>query len=135
MALTDAQQAYIQEHVLCVLATGRQDGSPQLSTVYYNWDGEHMYMSVTSDRAKWKNAMRNPNIAVLIPDGRRQLVLYGTASGITGAPERDEQIRRIRDRWNPPMPDDYDRAAFTAELDAAKRVVLRFTPDRAYSND
>jgi PPOX class probable F420-dependent enzyme len=135
MALTDEQRAYIDVHNLCILATGKKDGSPQISSVYYDWDGEHLYISVTSDRAKWRNAMRNPNIAVLIPDGRKQLILYGTASGIEHAPERDERIIGIRKRWGRPVPEDVDRAAFTKELDEALRVVLRFTPQRAFSND
>lgn len=135
MALTDEQRAYIDAHNLCILATGKRDGSPQISSVYYDWDGEHLYISVTSDRAKWQNAMRNPNIAVLIPDGRKQLVLYGKASGIPDAPERDRRIVGIRARWGRPVPEGYDPVALTKELDEAKRVVLRFTPERAFSND
>jgi nitroimidazol reductase NimA-like FMN-containing flavoprotein (pyridoxamine 5'-phosphate oxidase superfamily) len=56
--LTAEQEQYLRDHRLAVLATGRRDGSPQLSTVLYHYDGDDIAISVTSDRAKWKNAVR-----------------------------------------------------------------------------
>ena len=35
----DAEK-WLREHNLCALATGRRDGSPQLSLVSYAYDGE-----------------------------------------------------------------------------------------------
>ena len=103
--------------------------------MYYDWDGEFLYISVTSDRAKWKNAIRNPNIAILIPDGRKQLIMYGIASGITSPPERDEIIARIRARWMPPLPEGYDKEEYSQKLDAANRVVIKFIPEKVFSNE
>ena len=68
MLLSKEQLLFIESNKLCILGTVKNDGSPQISLVYYDWDGEFLYISVTSDRAKWKNAIRNPNIAILIPD-------------------------------------------------------------------
>ena len=133
MALTDDQKQWLAEHTIAVLATGKRDGSPQVSTIYYGWDGTHAYISVTSDRAKWKNAMRNPNVALLVPDGRRQLIAYGTAEGITDPDERDRWSIWLREQRGAEVP--ADRAAFRAELDAANRVILKITPERAFKND
>jgi PPOX class probable F420-dependent enzyme len=135
MALTQEQREYLAGHTLAVLGTGRKDGSPQLSTIIYDWDGEHVYISVTSDRAKWRNAMRQPKVSLLVPDGRRQLIVYGTAEGIPGGPERDERIAGIRARMGNPLPEDYDRESFSRTLNEAKRVVLKITPERAFSNE
>lgn len=132
MALTDEQKQYLADHNLAVLGTGRRDGSPQLSTIYYGWDGEHIYISVTSDRAKWKNAVRQPNVALLIPDGRKQLIVYGTARGISDPDQRDERTIWLREQRGV---ETTDRAALRAELDAANRVILEITPDRAFKND
>ena len=41
--------------------------------VAYDYDGNDVVMSVTSDRAKWKNASRQPKVALLVPEGRRHL--------------------------------------------------------------
>ncbi|TAJ18142.1 MAG: hypothetical protein EPO65_09505, partial [Dehalococcoidia bacterium] len=88
MELTDEQRAYLEGHQLAILGTGKRDGSPQLSTINYRFDGRHIFISVTSDRAKWKNTRRQPKVALLVPDGRKQLVIYGTAEGIPGGPPR-----------------------------------------------
>jgi PPOX class probable F420-dependent enzyme len=124
---TPAQDAYLRERSLGVLGTGRADGSPQLSMVTYLYDGEHIFVSVTRDRAKYWNARRQPRVALLVPDGRRQVIVYG-ASGIIDGPERDAAIIAIRAHQGDPLPDDYDRTQFSQRLDELKRVVLRITP-------
>ncbi|MBM4410259.1 MAG: hypothetical protein FJ037_02860 [Chloroflexi bacterium] len=78
MEFTDEQRQYLEGHQLAVLGTGKRDGSPQLSMVNYRFDRAHILISVTSDRAKWTNTRRQPKVALLIPDGRKQLVIYGT---------------------------------------------------------
>jgi len=135
MDLTDEQRQYLDSHQLAVLATGRRDGSPQVSTVNYRFDGSHLYISVTSDRAKWTNTRRQPKVALLIPDGRKQLIIYGTVEGIPGGPLRDERIAWIRAGMGNPLPPDADMAAFSRQLDEAKRVVLKVTPDRVFGNN
>jgi PPOX class probable F420-dependent enzyme len=133
MPLTPEQDQYLRDHGLAVLGTGRRDGSPQLSLVIYDYDGTDVVISVTSDRAKWKNAIRQPNVSMLVADGRRQLILYGTAEGITDTAARNEGTRRIRARAGRPV--QITDEALTAELDAAHRVILRLVPDRALMND
>ncbi len=127
---TPAQEAYVRERSLGVLGTGRTDGSPQLSMVTYLYDGEHILVSVTRDRAKYWNAVRQPRVALLVPDGRQQVIVYGTTEVIDGS-ERDEAIIAIRAHQGDPLPDDYDRAQFSERLDELKRVVLRITPQSA----
>lgn len=123
------QDAYVRERSLGVLGTGRQDGSPQLSMVSYLYDGEHIVISVTRDRAKYANARRQPRVAFLVPDGRAQVVVYGTADILDGA-ERDEAILAIREHQGDPLPADYPRERFSQRLDELGRVVLRIKPER-----
>lgn len=133
MPLNPEQDQYLREHSMGVLGTGRRDGSPQLSMVMYDYDGADVVISVASDRAKWKNALRQPNIALLVPDGRRQLVVYGTAEGVTSDPARSDGTKRVRARIGRPF--EGDDADLAQELDEAKRVILRFEPGRAFMND
>lgn len=65
---------------------------------------------------------------MLVFDGRRQLILYGTAEGLSADPERLEATKRLRRDF----PDD---AAFSRELDDTKRVILRITPDTVLMNE
>ena len=133
MPLTPEQDSYLREHSLAVLGTGRRDGSPQLSTIMYDYDGTDVVISVTSDRAKWKNALRQPNVAILVADGRRQLIVYGAAEGVSSDPGRVDGTRRLRARMGRPF--EGDDSALATELDEANRVILRFTPERAFLND
>lgn len=135
MQLTDEQRQYLESHQLAVLGTGKRDGSPQLSMINYRFDGAHIFISVTSDRAKWTNTRRQPKVALLVPDGRRQLVIYGAVEGITGGPARDAAIAAIRANMGNPLPPDADMAAFSKQLDDAKRVVLKITPEQVLGNN
>jgi len=130
--MTEAQERFLRQHRLAVLATGRRDGSPQVSTIYYDYDGADIVISVTSDRWKWKNAIRQPKVALLVNEGRQQLILYGTAEGISDDPERLELTKRLRRRAGTEFPDD---ATFAAELDGAHRTILRITPQRVAFNE
>jgi PPOX class probable F420-dependent enzyme len=125
----EAQEAYLNSHDLCVLGTARKDGSPQLSMVNYVYDGSHLLMSVTKDRAKYPNIKRNPRVSVLVHDGRKQVIVYGTAEVFEGA-ERDEMIKRLREHMGNPLPPDTDPARFSASLDRLKRIAIRVTPEK-----
>ena len=133
MPLTADQDQYLRDHSLGVLGTGRRDGSPQLSMIIYDYDGSDLVISVTSDRAKWKNAMRQPNVALLVPDGRKQLIVYGTVEGVTETAARNAGTKRIRARAGRPV--EVSDEELTAELDGNHRVILKLTPDRGFMND
>lgn len=130
--LTPEQDRFLREHNLCVLATGRKDGSPQVSTVYYHYDGHDIVISATTDRAKYVNAMRQPRVAVLVNDGRRQCVVYGRAEGVPDDPERLRLTRRVREHRGAAVPDD---AELVAELTRDRRAMLRIVPEVVRSND
>lgn len=125
-----AQTAFLESRRWAALATGRRDGSPQLSHVGYVWDGEHILVSVKSYTAKWKNALRQPKVALLVHEDRKQLVVYGTAECIARDPERAELTAKVFGRLtgNPGVAADEN---FVRLLDAQQRTVLRITPTQA----
>ena len=135
--LTEEQATYLREHRLAVLGTGRRDGSPALATVLYDFDGSDLVLSTERTSAKWQNAVRQPRVALLVADGRRQLILYGTATPVTEGAARLEAIRRLRAKQR--RPDDTrpepDDATLDAQLDERDSVVLRVTPERLLMND
>jgi len=130
--MTPEQDRFLREHNLCVLGTGRRDGSPQLSTVYYHYDGADIVISATRDRAKWVKAMRQRKVELVVNDGRKQLIVYGTASGVPDDPDRLRLTRRVREHRGVEVPDD---ETLSRELTEAKRAMLRIVPDRVYSNE
>ncbi|MBT3240298.1 MAG: PPOX class F420-dependent oxidoreductase [Chloroflexi bacterium] len=48
------------------IATTMADGSPQVSPVWFNWDGEFVYINSTQGRVKEKNMRARPQVAMTI---------------------------------------------------------------------
>ena len=132
--LSPEQQEFLRSHQLAALATGRKDGSPQLSHIVYDWDGESMIISVKSFTAKWHNALRQPRVSLLVHDGRKQLVIYGRAQAISRDPERIELTARVLRKLSG-NPDVEVNEAFVSGMNAQKRTILKVKPESAFMND
>jgi PPOX class probable F420-dependent enzyme len=126
--LTPEQQRYLRDHRLAALATGRKDGSPQLTWISYQYDGTDIVLQTGGQSAKARNIRRAGTVSLLIPDGGRNLVVYGPAAVLEGGADRREAIRRAR----APMGREVttDDAALDAELDAGGTVAIRIVPER-----
>ncbi len=129
---TEGQRAFLTAHRQAVLATGRRDGSPQLSTVVYVVVGDDVVVSTKRYTAKWKNARGRPRVALLVGEGHAQLVLYGAATGVAEDPERAELTAKVFEAMSGSA---VDPAAISGVLDAQQRTILRITPDRVLMND
>jgi PPOX class probable F420-dependent enzyme len=130
--LKPEQEQFLKDHRLAVLATGRRDGSPQVSTIMYALHAGEIVISVTSDRAKWKNAVRRPKVSMLVNEGRKQLVVYGTARAVEDDPERLELHKLIREAMGRPVEDE---AEYLKLLNDQNRTILAITPDKVLMND
>jgi PPOX class probable F420-dependent enzyme len=53
---------------LAHMATIGPKGEPQSSPVWFGWDGEHVRVSQTKVRQKYRNLKKNPKIALSIVD-------------------------------------------------------------------
>jgi PPOX class probable F420-dependent enzyme len=119
-----------------VLTTLRRNGRPQLSNVVHHvFEDGLIRISITADRAKFKNLSRQPWAALHVtrPDFFAYAVLEGTVelSPVASRPDDDtvdELIAYYRalsgehENW------DVYRAAMVTE----RRAVVRLTPQRAY---
>lgn len=132
--LTPEQETYLREHVWATLGTGRKDGSPQLSMIAYEYDGTDIAISIKSYTAKWKNILRQPKVAMLVHDGRKQLIIYGTAKAVDEDPERRELIKRVMARHRGGHID-LDDETISKMLDERQRTALRIVPEKAFMND
>lgn len=110
--MTDAIEALLAGPNHAVLGVNRADGSPQLTVVWYVWDGETFRFSTTRDRAKYRNISRDPRVSLLVndPEGAWYVVAYGTAHIVeTNHDELAQPIlekymtpeQRERHRWDP----------------------------------
>lgn len=135
MELTDAL-AFARSNRQGVLVTQKRDGRPQLSNVIYAVDDAGLVrVSITADRAKYRNLLRDPrgSLHVTQDDFWAYVVLEGEIelSGVATAPDDatvDELVELYRSlSGEHPDWDDY-RAAMVRD----RRVVARLRPTHAY---
>ena len=127
----DEAVEYVRRNHHAVLATLKQDGSPQLSPVTAGVDGDgHVIISTRQTAYKVRHVRRNPRVWLCVfPDGfyGRWVQLEGTADIVELPEAMDGLIGYYRDiSGEHPDWDDY-RAAMERE----KRVLLRVTITRA----
>ena len=58
----------LRESAYCQLATLMPDGSPQVTQVWVDTDGEHVLVNTAEGRQKTKNVRRDPRVAVNVVD-------------------------------------------------------------------
>lgn len=132
MQLTAEQTEYLTAHMWAVLATGRKDGSPQSSMIAYRWDGTDVVITFRRGSAKYYNISRQPRVALLVPDGRRALTIYGDAEILEDDPRRVEAFEHILAGFGAPVA---PRDELARQLDAERRVVARIRPTAAELHD
>jgi PPOX class probable F420-dependent enzyme len=121
-ALTEEQARLFKGKNLATVATTRKDGSPQLTPVWIDWDGENVVFNTAEGRAKPRNIRRRPVVSVQVVDSDdpyRWVSVTGSAEIIeSGADEHIHELsRRYRGR-------DFD-------LDPTqKRLIVRIRPER-----
>jgi PPOX class probable F420-dependent enzyme len=58
----------LQEPAYCQLVTLMPDGSPQITQVWVDMDGEHVLINTAEGRQKERNVRRDPRVAVNVVD-------------------------------------------------------------------
>lgn len=106
-----------------VVGLNRPDRPPQLTVVWFEWDGTAFRFSTTTNRAKYAHLRRDPRLSLLVDDpvGNTYVVAYGRAR--VEPHGHAELSRRLFARYLPGQdpgvrPEDPDR------------VVVALTPDR-----
>ncbi len=81
------------------LATVMPDGTPQVTPIWFDWDGKHLLVNSARGRIKDRNMRRNPAVAVAILDPEnpyRYLEVRGRVVEITekGAEEHIDALAK-----------------------------------------
>jgi len=119
-----------------VLVTIRKNGRPQLSNVLHNVFADGIIrISITADRAKYKNLRREPWAAMHItqPDFWAYEVLEGDVE-LTPVATRvdDATVDELVEYYRAAVGEHDDWDAYRTAMVADRRVIVRFTPTRAY---
>jgi nitroimidazol reductase NimA-like FMN-containing flavoprotein (pyridoxamine 5'-phosphate oxidase superfamily) len=127
-------EQYLKENRLCIFATGRKDGSPQQSLIGYQFDGKQFLLSGNATSFKMRNIERNTkNVSLAIQDGRRILLVYGTAELVKDPAEMEKLQERFGPRAAPPRPQGAEGAAQTPPRPArpmGQRINILVTPTK-----
>ena len=62
--LTEAAKRLLAQPYICNLATLMPDGSPQITPVWVDYDGQHILVNTAEGRQKPKNARHDPRVAL-----------------------------------------------------------------------
>ena len=128
------QQArdFIANSTRGVLATIKRDGRPQLSNVSYTLDDDgRIKISVTRDRAKTRNLLRDPRASLLVlGDDWHQYVVVEASAAVEDDPNTLAELRRVYERiTGKPHP---NWAEFDEAMVRDGRVILALTIERLY---
>ena len=98
--LSDKARAFLQEPRFAVLGTLNQDGSPQLTTMWYLLEGETIIMNTKAGRLKERNMRRDPRISVCVPDGYSYVTISGIVEMIDDPQISQQDIYRLAVRYD-----------------------------------
>ncbi len=73
----------LREPQIANVATVMSDGTPQVTPVWIDTDGENVLFNTAKGRVKHRNLVRNPKVAISVVDGNdhfRTVVVRGTAT-------------------------------------------------------
>ena len=127
---------FAKENSHSVLVTVRGNGRPQLSNVLHHvFDDGIIRISITADRAKYKNLVREPWAALHVtrPDFFAYAVLEGDVelTPVAARPD-DATVDELVAYYRAANGEHDDWDAYRAAMVADRRVIVRFTPNRAY---
>jgi len=99
MTLAEDVRALLHGPSLCFLATSMADGSPQITQVWVDTDGEHVLINSVQGHVKVRNIARDPRVAVAVSDPEtpsRYVQVRGRVREVTteGAVDHIERLAR-----------------------------------------
>src|SRR5437763_10059886 len=78
---SEEMQTILSKPNNAIVGVNRADGGPQLTPVWFGWDGTSFIFSTTKDRVKYLNIKRNPSISLIVDDleAHKYITAYGRA--------------------------------------------------------
>jgi PPOX class probable F420-dependent enzyme len=122
--LSDDQVALLREKVLAHVATTMPDGSPHVTPVWVDSDGEAVVFNTAKGRIKHRNLVRDPRIAISVTDKQndyRTVVIRGRAEFVDeGA---DANIDKMAKKY-------LDADSYPNRREGEQRVIVRVVPEQ-----
>ena len=116
-----------QTRAIAFLATLMPDGSPQVTPVWFNTDGEYIYINTAIGRVKDRNMSSDPRVAILIQhpeDPFHYLQVRGKVIETTKA-GADEHIDTLERKYS-------GASKFKGRTPGMVRVIYIIKPEHIY---
>lgn len=122
--LTEDQINLLHEKQLAHVATVSPDGTPHVTPVWIDTDGEAVIFNTAKGRVKHRNILRNPKVGISVTDKAndyRTVVIQGTAELVDeGA---DAHIDKLAKKY-------LGQDSYPFRTPTEERVIVRVTPER-----
>ncbi|MEZ4729745.1 MAG: PPOX class F420-dependent oxidoreductase [Caldilineaceae bacterium] len=135
--MTQAQiAAFLAPPRHAIVATNRADGPPQLTPVWYIYEGGQMYISAGAGAVKVQNLRRDPRVTICVDGGHpdaRYVILQGTITILEPSDPLQEQMRwRIIRHY---YEDEDEARRYYESMRDSPSVLLVLAPDKLISQD
>lgn len=129
-------ELFLQTPRYAVFATTSIDGSPQLTTVWFLYESNVLYVCIERSSVKYRNLSRSPDVSMCIdgehPDGHT-VVVYGKAELIEiETPDFDDILWRLTRRYHD---SDKDAREYQESVKTLDSVLVKVTPQRIVAMD
>jgi PPOX class probable F420-dependent enzyme len=128
---SEEMQILLSKAKNAIVGVNRTDGGPQLTPVWYAWDGTSFFFTTTKDRFKYFNIKRDPSISLIVDDFEmhKYVVAYGRAEIIEQ--NFGELLRPIVKKY---APADQIEQRIKMITDDPSRVLVVLQPEKIVTN-
>jgi PPOX class probable F420-dependent enzyme len=125
--LTDKQAELFLGKNFGAVATIRPDGTPHVTPVWIDYDGEHVLFNTATGRAKWHHMQRDPRVTIEVyaqDDPYEYVTVTGTAE-LEVSDAANDHIDKLSEKYT-------GNPKFQSHRPVERRVIVRVTPERVH---
>jgi PPOX class probable F420-dependent enzyme len=123
--LTEKQEQLFLGKNFGAVATIRPDGSPHVTPVWVDYDGEHVVFNAATGRAKWHHMRRDPRVTIEVyshDDPYEYVTVTGTVE-LEESEAANRHIDKLSEKYT-------GNPKFQGYSRDERRVIVRVTPER-----
>jgi PPOX class probable F420-dependent enzyme len=123
-----SHQDLLQKAAFASLATLNPDGSPQVTPVWFDYDGKHIIINTARGRVKDRNLTREPRVALTIVDPANPYRYLGIQGRVTEMTENggDASIDKLAKKY-------LGKDKYPWKGPNEVRVVVKIAPEKAHT--
>jgi len=123
--LTAGMEKLLRERAYCQIATTMPDGSPQLTEIWVDTDGQHILINTSQGRQKERNVRRDPRVAVQVFEPNNDYRIFSVRGRVVEITEdgADAMIDRLAKKY-------LGLDTYPMRQPGEVRVILKILPDK-----